>query len=202
MKLLPIVAAAASICAASPAFSAFTTLNFEDQTSFTSVSYAPNVYGISANGALLALANDGSGNGSNGEFFSNNPSGTTVMFATTPLVGERAEIASTQGFVGQIDFYYSSTAASTVYVRDQAGLVLNQFSLAANSTSETSPFDTWTFASLAFAGQAYSIDFSDTVGVAAFDNVTVNAVPLPAALLLFPFGAAALGAAGRRKRAA
>ena len=53
-----------------------------------------------------------------------------------------------------------------------------------------------------FLGAGRSIVFGDNAGQIAYDNVTVNAVPLPAALLLFPFGAAALGAAGRRKKAA
>jgi hypothetical protein len=46
----------------------------------------------------------------------------------------------------------------------------------------------------------YSISFGGNDGQIAYDDVTVNAVPLPAAALLFPMGAAALGLSARRKR--
>ena len=200
MKLIPIIVAGLGIFSATHALSAAVTLDFEDQFSFSSVSYGPNAFGVAANGALLALANDGTGPGASGEFFSNTPTGgAVVMFATAPLSGERAEITVANGFVDAVNFFYSSTAAATVYARDAAGAVLGSVSLLANSTSSTSPYDTWSLATLTFSGPAYSIDFGDTVGVAAIDDVTVNAVPLPAAALLFPFGAAALGWAGRRK---
>jgi hypothetical protein len=207
MKLLSTLAAVAGLCAAMPALSAPVTIDFEDQTSFASLNIASNPYGIAANGALLALANDGTGTGSNGEFFSNNPSGSYVMFATAPLPGERAEITSTSGFTSSVSFYYSSDAAGSVFARDASGSVLGEFDFLANSTNASSPFNTWTLATLTFNGLAHSIDFSGAVdgsgqSVAAFDNLTVNPVPLPAGILLLPSGLAALGLMGRRRKVA
>ena len=118
MKLIPILVAGLGIFSATHALSAAVTLDFEDQFSFSSVSYGPNAFGVAANGALLALANDGTGPGPSGEFFSNTPTGgAVVMFATAPLSGERAEITVANGFVDAVNFFYSSTAAATVYAR-------------------------------------------------------------------------------------
>jgi len=198
MKLLSALALVGSLSAAVPAFAAPVTLDFEDQTSFSSINIASNPYGIAANGALLALANDGLGTGLNGEYFSNAP-GAVVMFATDPLAGERAEISSTAGFTQAVSFYYSAAASGTVNVLDAAGGILSSFTFGANSTSTDHPFNTWSLASVTFDGLAHSIDFTNTVGVAAFDNVTLNPVPLPAGLLLLPSGLAALGLVRRRK---
>jgi hypothetical protein len=203
MKLIPIAAAALIAAASAPAFSATVNIDFEDQISFDSLNLASAPYGITANSALLGLANDGSGSGSLGEFFSNTPTGgSVVMFATAPLAGQRAEIAITAGsFLNSVSFYYSAAEAGQVDVRDSAGLSLGTFNFVANSTSSTSPFNTWGIGSIAFTGPAYSIDFTG-IGNTAIDNVSVSAVPLPAAALLFPLGAAALGASARRKRKA
>lgn len=204
MKLIRFAAVAASICAASPAFSALVTFNFEDQTSFASLDYSTNPNGIRANGSLLALANDGLGNGPLGEYFTNAPS-ATVMFATTPLPGELAAFTMQPvigGFIDGVSFSYSSTAATTVFARDAGGAVLGSIALAANVSPLLGYYDVWNTASFTFSGTASSIDFSDTAGFAAFDNVQVNAVPLPAAALLFPFGLAALGAVRRKRQQA
>lgn len=203
MKLIPFAAAAFIAAASAPAFSATVNIDFEDQISFASLNLASAPYGITANSALLGLANDGSGSGSLGEFFSNTPTGgSVVMFATDPLAGQRAEIAITAGsFLNSVSFYYSAAEAGRVDVRDSAGLSLGTFNFTANSTSSTSPFNTWGVGSIAFTGAAYSIDFSN-IGNTAIDNISVSAVPLPAAALLFPLGAAALGASARRKRKA
>lgn len=198
MKVLSTLAVLAGLSAAVPAVAAPVTIDFEDQTSFASINIASNPYGVAANGALQALANDGLGTGANGEYFSNAP-GSVVMFATDPLAGERAEISSTAGFTQSVSFYYSSNASGTVSVLDGSGGELQSFSFGANSTSAEHPFDTWTLATVVFNGLAHSIDFTNTVGVAAFDNVTLNPVPLPAGLLLLPSGLAALGLVRRRK---
>jgi len=198
MKVLSTLAVVAGLSAAVPAVAAPVTLDFEDQTSLSSINIASNPYGIAANGALQALANDGLGTGANGEYFSNAP-GSVVMFSTDPLAGERAEISSSAGFTQSVSFYYSSNASGTVSVLDGSGASLQSFSFGANSTSLEHPFDTWTLATVVFNGLAHSIDFTNTVGVAAFDNVTLNPVPLPAGLLLLPSGLAALGLIRRRK---
>jgi hypothetical protein len=204
MKLIRLAAAAASICAVSPAFSALVTFGFEDQTSFASLNYPGQPNGIRANGALLALANDGLGNGPLGEYFANNGS-ATVMFATDPLVGELAAFTMQPvigGFADSVSFSYSATGATTVYARDAGGAVLGLINLAANVSPLSSYYDAWNTASFSFTGLAASIDFGDSVGKAAFDDVQVNAVPLPAAALLFPIGLAALGAVRRKRQQA
>ncbi len=202
MKFIPITAAAAMALAAAPAFSAMVNIDFEDQISFSSLNLASAPYGITANAALLAFANDVDAAGNPVVNLSNTPTGGgVVMFATDPLPGERAAISITAGsFLNAVSFYYASPTAGTVTVRDAAGASLASFSFAANLTSAL-PYDTWTLANIAFAGAATSIDFTD-IGGAAIDNVSVSAVPLPAAALLFPLGAAALGASARRKRKA
>ncbi len=207
MKVLSSLAVVAALGATGPAFAAPVTIDFEDQTSFSSINIASNPYGITANGALLALANDGLGTGVDFENFSNDPAGgSVVMFATQPLAGERAEISSTIGFSQSVSFYYSSSAAGSVSLLDGSGGILQTFEFSANSTSTDHPFNAWSEATILFNGLAHSIDFSGSVvdgaGVAAFDNVTLNPVPLPAGLLLLPSGLAALGLIRRRRAGA
>jgi hypothetical protein len=104
------------------------------------------------------------------------------------------------GFVGDVSFWYSSiTGSTTVSVFDglnATGSVLSSFTLASNSTA----YELFSLASQSFSGVGYSISFGGNDGQIAYDDVTVNAVPLPAAALLFPLGAAALGLSARRKR--
>jgi hypothetical protein len=176
MKLLSTLAIVTGLGAVAPAFAAPVTIDFEDQTSFSSINIPGNALGLSANGALLALANDGLGTGANGEYFSNAP-GLVTMFATDPLPGERAEIGSTAGFTQSVSFYYSSSASGSVSILDGSGTALKTFSFDANSTSADHPYNTWTLATVVFDGLAHAIDFTGTVGVAGFDNVTLNWPP-------------------------
>lgn len=205
MKLISTLAAAAALCAAIPAVAAPVTLDFEDQASFASLVYPANANGIAANAALVGLANDGSGNGlPDGQFFSNNPSGSLVMYVFGPLPGERAEITSTVGFGGSATFAYSASGSGSVYARDGSGAILDQFDFLANSngTDSTSPFATWSLGTLTFGDVAYSIDFTDAAGLALFDDVKVNTVPLPAAAWLLLSGLGGLGTILRRRRLA
>lgn len=199
MKLLSSLAAVAALGAAIPAVAAPVTLDFEDQESFLSLNYAGATHGLGANGALLALANDGLADTPSGNYFVGNPSGTTVMFATEPLAGERAAITTDFGFSGAVQFFFSAAVAGVVHVRDIAGVSLGSFDFSANSTGEQ-PFDTWVQGLISFQGIGYSIDFTDATG-ALFDDVSTNVVPIPAAIVLLPFGLAALGLAGRRRKA-
>lgn len=198
MKVFSSLVAVVGIAAALPAV-AVPTLDFEDQGSFLSLDYTGNPHGIAANGALMALENDGLAENPSGNYFTGNPSGSKVMFVTEPLPGERAEITSSLGFGTAISFFYSAAEAGVVSIRDMSGAVLQSFNFAANSTDADSPFDTWVQATVTFSGIAYSIDFSGATS-ALFDNLGVNVVPLPAAVFLLPFGLAALGFAGRRRK--
>ena len=204
MKLIPSLVAAAGAFFALPALADPVLLDFEDQDSFASL-HIPVSYGFTANGALMALANDGGGTGLNGEYFSNNPSGNFVMFGFGPNPGERAELATIgdRTFGGSVSFSYSSQTGGTVFLRDFSGNVVDSILLEANSTSMDSPFSVWTLASLSISAQnVHSIDFSDALATTAFDNVQVNSVPLPAAVFLLPTGLAAFGVARRRRKTA
>jgi len=203
MKLLPIIAVAASIFAASPAFSAQVTIDFEGTTSFAAVDNyynggaGPN-YGISFSPSALALSNDGTGFGTpDGRYYSNAPTNGTVFFAPdSPAI---ANVSS--GFVGSVDFYYSSKSTSTtVGVFDGlngTGSLLGSVTLAPNADA-VEVYDTWSQASVNFLGAGRSIVFGNNDGAIAYDNITVSAVPLPPTAWLFISGLAALGFMKRR----
>jgi hypothetical protein len=208
VKIKFISALVATGLLSSPAFAEVVTLDFEGATSFGYVTHyynggtdtggaaGPN-YGISFGLDAMALAND-----ELGPYHENAPSPGTVLAAT----GAVSTMNVANGFAGTASFYYSATAATSVRVFsevDGGGSLLGTFNLAATPGGCTvaSAFCLWELTSLEFAGTAKSLMFGDAAGVAAFDNVTVNAVPLPAAgwLLL-----SAMGGFGvwRRKQAA
>ncbi len=203
MKLIAKLVAATGLICALPAMADPVTLDFEDQTSFLSLNI-PASYGFTANSALMALANDGGGTGTNGEYFSGNPSGDLVMFGFGVLPGERAELATIGQltFAGALSFSYSSMTGGSVFLRDFAGDVVETLTLAANSPSTDSPFSVWTLLTLDITdANVHSIDFSEVLAATMFDDVTVSAVPLPAAVFLLPAGLAAFGLVRRRKAA-
>jgi hypothetical protein len=102
---------------------------------------------------------------------------------------------------GPFSFLYSSNANVLVNVFDGVNSgPIQVFNLAANDAGTGATWTSFSVASLA-AG-AKIIEFGGAGGFALYDNIMVTAVPLPAALALFPFGAAALGAAARRRKAA
>lgn len=197
MKILPVVATAASICAASPAFSAMITANFDNLPSqVVSNEYAGLVFSNS-----VTVTSDPA-------FFefTGNPSGSSVMIVNAnnpdPVTALSSVMNVASGFVGTASFWFSNVSGvvGTVSIFDglnATGTRLADITLAANDN-----LNQWFLISQDFAGTAYSISFDAGGGNIAYDNVTVNAVPLPAALLLLPFGAAALGAAARRKKVA
>jgi hypothetical protein len=192
MKLIPILAAAASIFAASSASAAYVTANFDSVASFSAVGSAYAASGLVFDTEAIAI--DGSDATLATPFTAH--SGTNAMFSPyNPTVLNVAD-----GFVGDVSFWYSSiTGSTTVSVFDglnATGSVLSSFTLASNSTA----YELFSLASQSFSGVGYSISFGGNDGQIAYDDVTVNAVPLPAAALLFPLGAAALGLSARRKR--
>jgi hypothetical protein len=192
MKLIPILAAAASIFAASSASAALVTANFDGVASFSAVGSAYAASGLVFDTEAIAI--DGTDATLATPFTAH--SGTNAMFSPyNPTVLNVAD-----GFVGDVSFWYSSiTGSTTVSVFDglnATGSVLSSFTLASNSTA----YELFSLASQSFSGVGYSISFGGNDGQIAYDDVTVNAVPLPAAALLFPMGAAALGLSARRKR--
>lgn len=192
MKLISLAAAVASILAASSASAALVTANFDGVASYDAVGSAYAASGLVFDGEAIAI--DGTDATLATPFTAH--SGTNAMFSPfNPTV-----LNVTPGFVGELSLWYSSVTGSTsVTVYDglnATGNVLATLSLAANSTA----YELFSQATQSFDGVAYSISFGGNDGQIAYDDVTVNAVPLPAAALLFPMGAAALGISARRKR--
>jgi hypothetical protein len=198
MKFIHLVAAAA-LSAAAPAFAAPVTIDFEGAESFASVGEKYAAQGVHFSGPALAFAND-----ELSAPLQNLPSGTTVMF-TAP--DGPATVNVDAGFFDKISFLYSSasggpSSSTTITVYDGANGTGNVIASGSFGNNTDTIWDTWSLFSLSLnGGVGKSISFGDASGYVAFDNVTVNAVPLPAALLLFPFGAAGLGFVARRKKA-
>ena len=210
MKTLSALALSALLAMAAPSFAntLTVTLDFEGATSFAPVGDLYNGagsanYGLKFSGEALALANDGTGPGPNGEFFSNAPSPGTVMFAT----GAPAVLRTTmfgESLINQISFYYSSATAALGAVQvfssfDGTGIALASADLSANSTLGcTGPYCHWDQVMLSFVGDAHSIRFGN-FDSAAFDNITVTAVPEPSMILLLLASAGGLIATARRR---
>lgn len=203
MKLKLISAIAAGLLSAAPAFSL--TLDFQDvgANNFIGEYYnggvndvgatGPN-YGVSFGGDILGVTND--------EFFqyysNTNPGAISA-------VGGDAALNFAKGFSGLVSFNYSSNAATTVAVYsglNGSGTLLGTFSLSATNgaCTEDTPFCSWGFSSLNLGGVAHSIEFSNTVGVAGFDNISIAPVPVPAAGWLMMSALGGLGLARRNKK--
>jgi hypothetical protein len=192
MNVKLIAALTAGLLSAAPAFASNVVIDFEGVTSGAPVGSLYNNVGVSFGLDALGFANSAVDT-----FYSNAPSPLGVM---SPVgLSATMNAISNISFVGTIAFFYSAAANATVSVYSGAngtGSLLGTIDLVANSLD----FSTWTQASLDFAGEARSILFGGAVG-AGFDNVTVNAVPLPAAAWLLLSGLGGLGALRRRKRA-
>lgn len=225
MNIKPFAAIAALGLAAfaTPGLATPVTLTFEGANSF---GFIDNFYnggtdipgvepsGVPASGTnynilfgadAMALANDGMGPGPNGEYFSNASSATILA-----PVGSSASMYATHGvsFIDSLSFSYSSNQAFTVDVLDAGDNVLGSLNLAAtNGSCGESPYCVWSQATLNFSGAGKTVRFGggyDALAgmtVAAFDDIVVSEVPVPAAGWLFASGLAALGRM-RRKRAA
>ena len=206
MKLKLISALAASLLSAAPVFAETITLDFEGAGPFTFVEgfYNGGVnaegasgvnYGISFGPAALAVSNDPAF-----PIYSNAPTNGTVLSVTD----SDGAMSVAAGFNGIVSFYYSSEAATTVNVWSGAnatGTILATFALGANAQSGCSDttFCHWDLASLDLGSNiARSIQFGDAVG-AGLDNVTVNAVPVPAAAWLMGSALLGLGGVARRR---
>ena len=205
MKTLPTLALSALLAMAAPSFAntLTVTLDFEGATSFAPVGDLYNGagsanYGLKFSGEALALSNDALG-----PYFSNAPTPGTVMFAT----GAPAVLRTTafgESLINQISFYYSSATAALGAVQvfssyDGTGVALASADLSANSELGcTGPYCRWDQVTLNFVGDAHSIGFGN-FDSAAFDNITVTAVPEPSMILLLLASAGGLFATARRR---
>lgn len=208
MKNLLLAAAGAALLAA-PATAAVTVLTFEGIGDLNPVGsfYAPNYIFSPSTLALVDADAGGSGN------FANEPSPDTIMFF---LDANNAILDVPAGFTTGFSFFYSSSVATTVTVYDGLGAtgnVLGVINLAAQGFDNcvgdpTGAFCNWTPVGVAFAGTAYSIDFSGAANLTGFDNITFGRdtpggiVPEPATWAMLIAGFGLVGFAARRRRVA
>ncbi len=210
MKLIPIIAAAASIFAASSAYSF--TLDFEGATSF---GFVENFYNGGTDSAGASGINYGASFSSEGISliddgtlafgFSNQPSGVTVLFGfEAPVI---LNVAS--GFTGQVSFFYSSKTdpvslapLTTVTVYDGlngTGNVVGSASFSPNSNPNPG-FDTWNLSAVGVIGTGKSVSFGHNGSFIAYDDITITAVPEPTTALLLVLGVTGLALNVRRQR--
>lgn len=190
---------AAGLISAGPVSAALVTIDFESAPSFASIGNFYSGLGVSFGPDAQAIQNDALG-----PYFSNAPSPIGVMTA----VGTDAAMNVASGFNGVASLYYSSTDAAAVSIwsgLNGTGSVLGVFNLTNNAQTGCSDtgFCNWNLASFDLGlNVAKSITFGNTANMAGFDNVSVNEVPLPAALPLLAFGLAGMGTLSRRRKQA
>lgn len=190
---------------------AATVLTFEGISNLSPVGnfYAPDY--IFSPSALALVDSDAGGSGN----FANEPSANTIMFFSD---ANNAILNVTNGFSTGFSFFYTSSSAATVNVwsgLNATGSILGSINLAAQSSSGCSGdpsggFCNFTNAGVAFAGNAFSIDFGGAAGGTGYDNITfgsdvAGAVPEPStwAMMLVGFGAVggALRSSKRKRKA-
>jgi hypothetical protein len=206
MKSILAALLAAGLISTGPTSAAL--VSFETPTSFGSINHHYNggvdsggltgtYHGIWFNGDALAVQND-----SLGPYFSNAPSPLGVMAP----VGADATMNVAAGFAGVASLYYSALDTALVNIwsgYDGTGSLLGAFNLTNNAQNacNDSPFCNWTLASVNLGSNvARSITFGSAANIAGFDNVSVEIVPVPAALPLLAFGLAGMGAFMRRRK--
>jgi hypothetical protein len=141
---------------------------------------------------VSGLSNDGLGSLPSGNYFENAPSMQGVAYAY-----DTAYMNVAGGVEGALLFSYASVQAITGAVQAYSGLNGTGTLLGSFDMASTNGYDSWNSASFNFTGTAQSFVLSNTVNLAALDNI--SAVPEPTAVLMMMVGLASLGAARRRR---
>ncbi|WP_374594118.1 PEP-CTERM sorting domain-containing protein [Aquabacterium sp.] len=183
-------------------------LDFENVSSYIGTTGLP---ATTVNGVNVTFGNESIGLASDADFnyFTNAPSPLGVLVTADPALDSTADasINVSAGFVNSISFYYSSSVAVSNAVTIWSGLhgtgtVLGTIDLSNNATNGCSDSSFCHFDQLTatFTGVAQSITFSSPSYSAAFDNVSLQAVPEPATNVALLAGLGVLGLVARRRR--
>jgi hypothetical protein len=194
------------------------TIDFEAATSFASVGSLYATTGVTFSSSAIALANDGTGSGVNGAFFTNaitpgtsDPFAGTVMFVNpTDLtaVMNVAPVSGYTGFVSAVSFDYANAMDAFNLVQVYAGLNGTGQRLAKISLSEnqidsgctSSAYCNWQRVTLTFSGTAQSVVFASNSGGIAYDNIRITAVPELDTFVMLAAGLAAMAFIKRRQQ--
>ena len=156
-------------------------------------------FGIAFTEAAVALSNDDLG-----PYYSNAPTPLTVMFA----MDGSAVMNVAAGFIGTVGVWYSADSFVLQGVNVYSGLngtgsLLASFNLVANAQADgcsSSAYCRFDQLTSSFAGTAKSITFGNAANMAAFDNISITAVPEPTTWLLMAAGLVAVGVAQRKRK--
>jgi hypothetical protein len=217
MKKL-ISAAALSLVAATPAFAANVTIDFEATPGFInsileaynggtdSLSQSGTNYGVSFTDAVVGLSNDVLG-----PYYLNAPSPLTTMAA----YDASAIMNVASGFAGSLKFFYSSlsTQAAGALETQQdvvkiysglnaTGTLLATVSLFSNAQlgCTGAQFCRFDQTSVQFAGIAKSVSFGSNAQTVLYDNINITTVPEPTSVAMMLAGASVLGFLAVRRR--
>lgn len=182
-------------------------LDFYNGGTGSAGSSGPNIgVGFGA-GALALIDSDAGGTGN----FANEPSADTIAFW---LSGASLVMNVAAGFDTGFSFFYTSSTAAAVTIYDglnATGNILGVINLVGQHTANgctgdpNGTFCNWDAIGVAFAGTAFSVDFSGTANQTGYDDITLfsdtpgGRIPEPGTLALLGIGLAGLGLTRRRK---
>lgn len=160
-------------------------------------------YGVNfSSGAIASIDSDAGGAGQ----FANEPSPSTVM---SPLFIPSTTMNVSSGFKDTLSFFYTALHNGSVTVYSElggTGSVLATTSFTPNYNADGCTGDPtgaachWEPIALSFNGVGKSVIFADAGGGGnGFDNITINAVPIPTSVWLFLSGLASVFSSHRKR---